>query len=64
MVSCKARPRTTPNSYTDNLVEIHKGVEENSIQGKTEDKQLYDKRHKVVEPSWCVGDRVGPIIVE
>ena len=42
----------------DSLVELQKDVKENIILGKTDVKQQYDRGHKVVEPSWCVGNRV------
>jgi len=42
----------------DTLTDLHKGVETNIVLGKKDDKSHYDLRHKVVDPSWKVEDRV------
>jgi len=43
---------------THRLADLHKAVNENRVESKMEIKEMYDKEHKVVPPSWKVGDRV------
>ena len=43
---------------TDELKVLHEGIKQNRIEIKQDDKVEYDKRHKVVSPSWKVGDLV------
>ena len=43
---------------THRLADLHKAVNEKRVESKMEIKEMYDKEHKVVPPSWKVGDRV------
>ena len=43
---------------THRLADLHKAVNENRIESKIEIKERYDKEHKLVPPSWKIGDRV------
>ena len=43
---------------THRLADLHKAVNENRFESKIEIQERYGKEHKVVPPSWKVGDRV------
>ena len=51
-----------PKSYYEfikgRLAEIYEGIRKNISEAKLEDEKAYNKRHKVVPPSWFVGQRV------
>ena len=52
----------TAKEYRDfiqhRLHDIHKGMADNIVDAKADDKREYDKRNKVVKPQWGIGQQV------